>query len=123
MANHPATQLSLKKLRADDRFFLVDKVEYFTQFPPPHGRRVDLFGIIDILALGPGVTLGVQCTSVGGVSARKRKMIDHPNTPLVLAAGWQLEIHGWHKSNNRWELGRFHRFELDRQQGAPDGDT
>jgi hypothetical protein len=123
MAKHPATQLTLKRLRADPQFLLVEVVEYFSAFPPPHGRRVDLFGLIDVLALGPGITLGVQCTSVGGVSARKRKIIDHPNTPLVLAAGWHLEIHGWEKKKNRWELGRFHRFELDRQQGAQDGNN
>ena len=120
---HPATELSLKKLRADSRFLLVEKVEH--NIPRP-GRgfpvKRDLFEIIDILAVGPGITMGVQCTSVGGVSDRKRKLIEHPNTRIVLAAGWQLEIWGWHQPagpRSRWELGRRHHFELD----FPDQET
>ena len=45
------TELSLRWLRADDRFTLVQVVEHWT----PHARiRQDLFGIVDILAIGPG---------------------------------------------------------------------
>lgn len=111
---------SLKKLRADPRFELVEKVETWSPFPPP-GHRSDLLGIFDILALGPGITLGVQCTSVGGVSARIKKLKEHPSTRPALRAGWQIEIWGWHKPSNRWELGRWHRFELNEPGGTADG--
>ena len=115
MAVHPATQLTIKKLQADDRFLLVEKVERDMRLGPNTFKR-DLFEIIDVLAIGRGITFGVQCTSVNGVSARKRKLTQHENTPLVLAAGWQLEIWGWHQPGGprtRWELGRTFRFELD----------
>ena len=113
---HPATQLTMKRLRDDPRFLLVEKVERDVHVKGSFGYKRDLFEIIDVLALGPGITLGVQCTSVNGVTARKKKLTEHENTPLVLAAGWQLEIWGWHQPGGprtRWELGRHHHFELD----------
>ena len=103
-SNHPATQRSLKLLRELDHFTLVEKVERWEPFPKPHGRRVDLFGFIDILAIGPGITLGVQTTSSGGVAHRKRKILDHEHILSVLEAGWLVEIHGWGKRKNRWTL-------------------
>lgn len=110
---HPATQKSLDALRDNARFTLVEKVERLVPRPGQFPIKQDLFGLIDILAIGPGITLGVQATSVGGVSARKRRLRLHPHTPLILEAGWTLEIWGWHKPKNRWELGRVERFELD----------
>ncbi len=114
---HQSTELTLRKLRGDTRFLLVEKVEFFSPFPKPHGRRVDLFGLGDVLAIGPGISLLVQCTSVGGVSTRKKKLTEDPNTALLLRSGWELEIWGWHKPAHRWERGRFHRFEYTQQPG------
>lgn len=59
--------------------------------------RQDLFGIIDVLAVRPGETLGVQCTSNTNVSARVNKIADHESTPKLREAGWRLEVHGWTK--------------------------
>lgn len=122
MPVHPATKLTLEKLRADPQWLLVEKVERDVRLPGNRTYKRDLFEIIDVLAIGRGITLGVQCTSVKGVSARKRKLSEHENTPLVLAAGWRLEIWGWHQPGGprtRWELGRHHHFELD----IPDQET
>lgn len=116
---HPATQLSMKRLREDPRFTLVEKVEHLVPRPGSFATKRDLFEIIDILAIGPGITMGVQATSVGGVSDRLKKLREHPNTKLVLEAGWKIEIWGWHQPERRWELGRREHFELV----IPAGDT
>jgi hypothetical protein len=120
------TQLSLKELRKDSRFTLIQVVEHWN----PHVRiRQDMFGVLDIVAIGPGITLGVQATSYGGVSDRLKKLREHANTPLILEAGWLIEVHGWTQNDRgRYELKRRIKFELedpvsDQQQGAPDGAT
>lgn len=64
----------------------------------PHARvRQDLFGIVDILAVKDGETLGVQCTSDSNVSSRVNKIAEHENTEALREAGWRLEVHGWTK--------------------------
>jgi hypothetical protein len=80
----------------------------------PHARiRQDLFGIVDIIAVGPGGTLAVQATSAGGFSARIKKLTEHPSTrPLLTAPGWRLEVHGWKKVRGRWTLARCQEFVL-----------
>lgn len=112
---HPYTQLSLRELRRDERFLLVAKVEHHIPFPPPHGHREDLFGILDIIAIGPGISLGVQVTSAGSKSAHKKKLLEHENTRKVLESGWVIELHTWRKVPRgravRWELDRL-TFEL-----------
>lgn len=101
-ASNSSVQLSLKQLRKDPRFTLVEVVERFINFPPP-GHRSDLFGIIDVLAIGPGVTLAVQCCTKSGWSAHVKKIRDADATRRVLEAGWKLELHGWEKPKHRWQ--------------------
>lgn len=101
-ASNSSVQLSLRALRKDERFTLVEVVERFIQFPKP-GHRSDLFGIIDVIAIGPGITLAVQCTTHSGMSAHKRKIVAHPATRRVLEAGWLLELHCWRKPKHLWE--------------------
>jgi len=57
--------------------------------------RQDLFGIVDILAVRRGETLGVQCTSHANVASRVNKVADHESTPKLREAGWRLAVHGW----------------------------
>jgi hypothetical protein len=120
------TTLSLKELRKDPRFTLIQVTEHWDAFAR---IRKDLFEVIDIVALGPGITLGVQTTAYGSMSARLKKLREHANTPLILEAGWLIEVHGWTQNDRgRYELKRRIKFELedpvsDQQQGAPDGTT
>jgi hypothetical protein len=100
-------QRSLKSLRAALRggeplWRDVRRVETWMPFPPP-GHRSDLFGILDILAVGPSGTLGVQCSTVKGFNAHRRKMEQSAELEILLEAGWQVELHGWHKPRHRWE--------------------
>jgi hypothetical protein len=86
--------------------------------------RKDLFGFIDILAirtipdldaLDPHervlaienklrMTVGVQTTSYGNMSARVKKINESPILPILKKAGWKIVVHGWKKnSKGRWE--------------------
>ena len=86
------TERTLKYLRKQGLYATV--VERWN----PHAHiRQDLYGIIDVLAVGKGITMGVQCTSNANVSARVKKIADHPSTPHLRDAGWTLHIHGWTK--------------------------
>jgi hypothetical protein len=92
------TALSLAHLRSDG--WLVDVCE---RWVPLHGGKIkrDLFGLIDLVAVRPGETLGVQTTSSANFNARLNKMTDDDHYPAVsalMSAGWQVVIHGWRKS-------------------------
>lgn len=94
------TQRSKAKLEADG--YLVAVVERWN----PHARiRQDLFGIIDLLAIKDGETIGVQTTSGDNVSKRVAKIADCSHVGALRRAGWRLVVHGWRKAaNGRWTL-------------------
>ena len=83
---------------------LVQVVEHWN----PHARiRQDLFGFIDILAVGPEGVLGVQTTSRGNMSARRAKILAHDNLQAVWDAGIRIDLHGWDQpggKGTRWRL-------------------
>lgn len=94
------TQLTLRKLR-EDGWPLVEVVEHFN----PHARiRQDLFGFVDVVAVGPDGTLAIQATSASNVAARVRKIADHANVAAVREAGWAIHVYGWAKVKGRWQL-------------------
>lgn len=95
------TQLSLRHLRG-----LGYDAEVVEHWNAHAGRRQDLFGCIDILALRDDETLAVQCTSVGGVSDRIRKITDNEHLPQMRKAGWTIHVHGWSKVDGHWQLKR-----------------
>ena len=70
--------------------------------------RVDLFGVIDIIAIHPDYRgcLGVQATSRGHINARKKKIEEEPRAKLWLECGNRLEIWGWGKmkKSGKWEV-------------------
>lgn len=92
------TQRSLKLLR--DEGYRAAITEHWNGFAK---IRQDLFGIIDILAVKDGETVGVQTTSASNVSARVKKIAKSEATGDLRKAGWTLLVHGWAKgSNGRW---------------------
>jgi hypothetical protein len=94
------TELSLRHLRKEG-WPLVEVTERWN----PHARvRHDLFNLIDVLAVGPQGILGVQTTTDTNVSARVRKIADHPNTATLREAGVALHVHGWSKKNGRYAV-------------------
>jgi hypothetical protein len=93
------TQLSLKHMR--ERGFYAEVVERFNFFTK---RKNDFAGFIDILCLSDGVVMGVQTTSYGHVSTRVNKILTHENYAVVKASGIKIEVHGWRKVKNRWQV-------------------
>jgi hypothetical protein len=94
------TQRSLALLR--ERGLTAAIVEHWNPFAR---IRQDLWGFVDILAIGESLTLGVQTTSRSNMAARIAKISDHENWPAVLRAGWKMEVHGWAKNKaGRWEV-------------------
>lgn len=79
----------MAKLEADG--YLADKVE---KRIPGCNRSKDLFGCIDILALGHRETLAVQVTDHTSVSKRIRKVQEAPALPLMREAGWRIQVWG-----------------------------
>lgn len=95
------TQLTLRTLR--DEGWTAAKVEHWDAHA---GIRRDLFGIIDVVAIGPAGTIGVQATSDSNVAARVNKIADAPTIGALREAGWQLEVWGWRKKDGRWIVRR-----------------
>jgi len=94
------TQRSLSHLR--DLGYLAGVVEKWN----PHARkRQDLFGILDLVAVGNGETLGVQTTSASNMASRVKKIADSEAVAELRASGWRLVVHGWRKTAaGRWVL-------------------
>jgi hypothetical protein len=70
----------------------------------PYARvRQDLFGIIDVVAVGDDI-VGVQATSASNVAKRVAKITDSPALPVLRKAGIRVLVHGWRKSKGRWVL-------------------
>lgn len=84
------TERTLGELRKQG--YRADVVE---RWIPQARQRKDLFGIIDVVAIGDGQTLGVQCTSVSNMAARVSKMREAEVTAELLDAGWKLVVWGW----------------------------
>lgn len=92
------TQLTLRKWR--DAGYMAQVVEHWI---PQARRRRDLFGFVDVVAVGFGETVGIQCTSYSNVSSRVKKIEDMPTTVAELReANWRLIVEGWRKPKHRW---------------------
>jgi hypothetical protein len=81
--------------------YIVAIVEHYNSFTK---RKHDLFGCIDILAIGAGDTIAVQTTSKSNMAARRHKIQDSDAYPEMVRAGWRVILHGWYKEGNRWKL-------------------
>jgi hypothetical protein len=85
--------------------YLVATVEHYNSFTR---RKHDLFGCIDLLAIGNGETLGIQVTSRSNMSARIKKIQDAEALPEMLRSKWRIIVHGWDKgTNGRYRLKEF----------------
>lgn len=86
------TQRTLALLR--ERGYKAGVVEKWNAFAK---IRQDLFGCIDIVAVGRGRTLGVQACAAASIAARVTKMGESPALPELIEAGWWMLVVGWRK--------------------------
>lgn len=84
-----------------DLGYMVATVEHYNSFTK---RKHDLWGCIDLLAIGNGETVAVQVTSKSNLAARIHKIEEAEAYPEMLRSGWRIVLHGWWKENNRWQL-------------------
>jgi hypothetical protein len=97
------TLRTTKHLR--EQGYLVATVEHYNSFTR---RKHDLFGCIDLLAIGNGETLAIQVTSRSNMSARIKKIQDNLALPEMLRSKWRILVHGWDKgTNGRYRLKEF----------------
>lgn len=61
--------------------------------------RQDLYGCIDIIAIGNEKTYAVQCTSTG-VSARIKKVRESEFFDEMKKSKWEVWVVGWSKQTN-----------------------
>lgn len=98
MATSP-TQLTLRDMRG--RGYHAEIVEKYNSFTR---TKNDLLGFVDVLCFGTGEIVGVQTTSYSNLSARLKKIREHENFPIAMAAGMRVIAQGWRKNkSNRWE--------------------
>jgi hypothetical protein len=81
--------------------YQVALVEHYNSFTK---RKHDLWGCIDLLAIGHGETVAIQVTSKGHLSERRHKIEEAEAYPEMLRSKWRVVLHGWFKENNRWQL-------------------
>ena len=88
------TELSLKYLR--NQGYTCQVVETWNPFAKV---RIDLFHIIDIVAIKAGEVgvLGIQTTSKSNISARVAKAKNNKDLLVWYKAGNNFIIHGWEK--------------------------
>ncbi len=87
-------QRTLRELRQQG--CLCDIVERFNSFAGPFGKRMDLFGFLDLIALGPdNRIIGIQACGQD-FAAHKRKILENEYAPQwVLCA--RIQLWGWSK--------------------------
>lgn len=71
----------------------------------PHAKiRQDMFGIVDVFAVGADI-VAVQATSGSNVSSRVAKITSSEALPHLRKANIRVLVHGWTKrANGRYEL-------------------
>ena len=94
-------ELSLALLRKEGyRCGMVEKFIHATK------QRMDLFGIIDLLAIYPDLILGVQCCTLDDYHAHAHLYRDDPHKAEALHdwldSGGKFEIHAWGKGVDAW---------------------
>jgi hypothetical protein len=67
-------------------------------------RKHDGFGFADFIAIRRDEVLLVQVTSKSNMSSRRKKITEHENVGKVREAGIRIELWGFYKENNRWQV-------------------
>ena len=89
------TQRTLRQLRQEG--FICGIVERFNPYAGTHGKRQDLFGIIDIIVIKHDTICGIQSCSSSDFAEHDRRILSNEFAPEWLRAGGCLELWGWRK--------------------------
>lgn len=90
------TQRTLAELKSLG--FQAGVVERFVRQAGPFGKRFDLFGCIDLIAMHKDAGIfGIQATSAANHAARRTKSLAEPRLQEWLIAGGRFEIWSWGK--------------------------
>lgn len=92
-------QQTRKRLEADG--YLVELMERWCPFSR---RKKDGWGFIDFLAIKRDEILAVQVTSKSNMASRRTKIAEHENVNKVREAGIRIELWGFYKEGNRWQV-------------------
>ena len=87
------TQLTLKHLR--EQGYLPWIVERNIPCRPP--RKVDMYNIMDLIAIRLGETVGIQVTDGSHFAEHDRKILESEYGLRWLQAGNRLCLYGWRK--------------------------
>ena len=74
----------------------ADIVERYLPYAGKFGVRKDLFGIIDIIAIGENSIIGIQSCGQN-FAEHNRKILDNPLACKWLECGGRLMLIGWRK--------------------------
>jgi len=94
MAKISNTSRTLEYIRSQG--WEADIVERFNPYAGKFGQRKDLFGIIDIIALGECGIIGIQSCGQS-FAEHDRKILENPLALKWLEKGGELMLIGWRK--------------------------
>jgi hypothetical protein len=96
----PFTARALAECRK--RGWTAGVVERRIQFPKPQGTTIDLFGVIDVIAIADGRIIGIQVTSGSNHDSRKDKILAESRALEWIERGrGHLELWSWSKRGDR----------------------
>ena len=79
-------------------------IELMERWCPFSRRKHDGFGFADFIAIRRDEVLLVQVTSKSNMSTRRKKITEHENVGKVREAGIRIELWGFYKESNRWQV-------------------
>ena len=88
------TQRTLRQLRQEG--YICGIVEQFNPHVGPFGKRFDLFGCLDIIAIMPRGICGIQSCG-DSFAEHNRKILTNEFAPEWIKVGGALELWGWRK--------------------------
>ena len=89
----------------ESRGYKCEVVESYNSFTK---RKKDMFGILDMVAIGNEETLGIQMTSKSNMSSRIKKIQESDYFVELLRSKWRIIVIGWFKKpNGRYDFKEF----------------
>jgi len=89
----------------ESKGYKCEVVESYNSFTK---RKKDMFGILDMVAIGNEETVGIQMTSKSNMSSRIKKIQESDYFVELLRSKWRIIVIGWFKKpNGRYDFKEF----------------